>query len=172
MAGNKFVYADTDSVKFIDSGDVATKFEEYNAKRIADSKKNNAFATDKYGNTQYMGIYEKDAEYDEFVTLGAKKYAYSKNGKIELTVAGVNKKKGGKELEEHGGLEAFKEGFIFRKAGGTESIYNDETDRIYKIGGHDLRVTSNVYIKDSTYTLGLTAEYFNLVYQSKQLNVL
>lgn len=171
LAGDRFIYADTDSVKFIESRDVTTRFEEYNQKRIADSKQSGAFATDINGNIQYMGVYEHDADYDEFITMGAKKYAYSKNGKINLTVSGVNKMKGGQELEEHGGLGAFKEGFIFHKAGGTESVYNDEVDLILEIDGHELHITSNIYIKDSTYTLGLTAEYFNLIYKSKQLRV-
>ena len=43
------------------------------------------------------------------------------DGQIELhiTIAGVNKKKGAIELEQHGGLDAMQEGFTFVDAGGT-----------------------------------------------------
>lgn len=172
IVGQDFVYGDTDSVKFIMNSRTSATFDEYNKSRIAASKQNGAFATDKFGNTQYMGIYEMDAEYDSFVTMGAKKYAYQLGDKISLTVSGVNKKKGGKELKNNGGLEAFKAGFIFRDAGGTESIYNDRISTIINIDGHDLPITSNVYIKDSTYTLGMTAEYFNLIHKRKLKEVM
>lgn len=168
LVGNNFVYADTDSVKFVAScGD--TTFDEYNKQRIEESKLNGAYAVDKHGVTQYMGVYEMDAHYEDFVTMGAKKYAYLNGDKINVTVAGVNKKKGGIELQENGGLEAFKTGFIFRKAGGTESIYNDFISTAVEIDGHTLPITANVYIKDSTYTLGLTAEYFNLIYKARSI---
>lgn len=167
LVGQDFVYGDTDSVKFIGSR-ASTIFDEYNQQRIEESLKNGAYAVDSKGNTQYMGVYEKDAEYDRFITMGAKKYAYEIKSKINLTVAGVNKKKGGKELEKYGGLDAFKSGFVFREAGGTESIYNDYISTVISIDGHDLPITSNVYIKDSTYTLGMTAEYFNIIHRRLQ----
>ena len=45
-------------------------------------------------------------------------------------------------------------------AGGTESMYNDIRDPVrINIDGHELEITSNVYIKLSTYTLGVTGEY-------------
>lgn len=172
IAGQNFVYGDTDSVKFIMDDVCQHTFDEYNKTRIAYSKQNGAFAVDKNGKTQYMGVYEMDAEYDSFVTMGAKKYAYELDSKISLTVSGVNKKKGGDELKKHGGLEAFKSGFVFREAGGTESIYNDSISTVIDIDGHELPITSNVYIKDSTYTLGMTAEYFNLIHKRKLKEVM
>ena len=97
--------------------------------------------------------------------MGAKKYAYEyEDGSIGLTVAGVNKKKGAKELAAHGGLEAFKEGFVFKDAGGTESIYNDNPVVGYiEREGRKIWITSNVYIRDSEYTLGVTGEYWKIL---------
>lgn len=162
IAGHNAVYVDTDSVKYLGEAD----FSEYNAARIADSKKSGAYATDQHGVTHYMGVAEADGYYATFKTLGAKKYAYTKKpgGKCFVTIAGVNKKKGGPELDRYGGLEAFEPGFIFRDAGGTESIYNDHPDNgiIYR-EGKPLLITPNVVIKDSTYKLGLTAEYERLL---------
>lgn len=157
--GNNFIYCDTDSVKFIDDGTIS--FNKYNVSRKTDSIKNGGFAIDPSGKTHYLGLYEHDGTYKRFITMGAKKYAYvDEFDKLHITVAGVGKTKGAEELAEHGGIEAFKEGFIFYKAGGTESVYNDINEQFkVDINGKSLNITSNCLIKDSTYTLGLTGEY-------------
>ena len=166
LAGDNFVYADTDSVKYIGEID----FTGYNSERIAASKESGAYATDPSGETHYMGVYEADGFYAEFKTLGAKKYAYTykKGGATFVTIAGVTKRKGGVELDKYGGLKAFSPGFVFVEAGGTESIYNDHPE-IGEIEreGHSIYITPNVVIKDSTYTLGITAEYESLLKNSK-----
>lgn len=166
MAGEGFIYADTDSVKYIGNID----WSDYNKKRESDSRISGAYATDSKGVTHYMGVYEPDGYYHEFKTLGAKKYAYNyeHGGKTHVTIAGVTKSKGGAELDEHGGLSAFSPGFVFVKAGGTESIYNDHPE----IGtiireGRELTIYPNTVIKDSTYTLGITAEYESLLESSR-----
>lgn len=166
LAGANFVYADTDSVKYLGSIDWTA----YNNERIKASKKSGAYATDPTGVTHYMGVYENDGAYYEFKTLGAKKYAYTykEGGKTFVTIAGVTKSKGGAELDRHGGLKAFAPGFVFVDAGGTESIYNDHPDLgIIERDGHRMLITPNVVIKDSTYTLGITAEYESLLENSR-----
>lgn len=162
----QFIYCDTDSVKYLGEIDL-TKF---NNERIADSKKSGAYATDPKGITHYMGVYEKEHDMCEFRTMGAKKYVYRENpeDKLVCTIAGVSKNAGGKELEEHGGIAAFHEGFTFEKAGGLEAVYNDkpsitETER----DGRRISITSNVTLRPSTYTLGLTAEYKRLLTESR-----
>ena len=162
LAGENFVYCDTDSVKYIGNIDWTA----YNKQREKDSKASGAFATDPKGITHYMGVYEADGEYAEFKTLGAKKYAYNyeSGGKTYVTIAGVTKKSGGKELDENGGLKAFSPGFTFVKAGGTEAIYNDDPEiKTVVRDGKQINITPNIVIKDSTYTLGITAEYASLL---------
>ena len=162
LAGENFVYCDTDSVKYI--GDI--DWSSYNKQREKDSKASGAYATDPKGITHYMGVYEADGEYYEFKTLGAKKYAYNyePGGKTYVTIAGVTKKSGGKELDENGGLTAFSPGFTFVKAGGTEAIYNDDPEiKSIVRDGKQINITPNIVIKDSTYTLGITAEYASLL---------
>lgn len=160
----QFVYCDTDSVKYL--GEInLTKF---NTERIKDSKRSGAYATDPHGITHYMGVYEKEHDMCEFRTMGAKKYVYREtpNDKLVCTIAGVSKSLGGKELEEHGGITAFHEGFTFDKAGGLEAVYNDNPEqRDIVRDGHQLEVTSNVVLRPSTYTLGLTADYKRLLTQ-------
>ena len=124
---------------------------------------------DGYFDFLHLGFMEPDADYSEFITMGAKKYAYRyTDGKLGITVAGVNKKKGAEELEAAGGLSAFKEGFTFYKAGGTESVYNDHPEITSIIReGREIPITANLLIKDSMYTLGITAEYSRILQRAE-----
>lgn len=161
----RFVYCDTDSVKYLGSVD----FTSFNAKRRRRSEDNGAVASDPKGVRHYLGVMEHDADYAEFITMGAKKYAYRYlDGKLGITIAGVNKSKGAEELESAGGLKSFKEGFVFRKAGGTESIYNDfpQLDHLTREGSN-IPITANLYIKDSEYTLGITGEYARILQRAE-----
>lgn len=157
----QFVYCDTDSVKYLGDIDLTV----FNRQRITDSKRSGAYATDPAGITHYMGVYEKEHDMCEFRTMGAKKYVYRETPKDKLicTIAGVSKSLGGKELESHGGITAFREGFTFEEAGGLEAVYNDDIDKVIDIDGHSLKITSNVVLKPSTYTLGLSADYKRLL---------
>lgn len=150
-----FIYSDTDSIKYV--GDV--DFTEYNRTVEQEALRWKAYAADRNGEVHYMGEFESE-HYElpnRFKTMGAKKYVLEdKDKRLHITIAGVNKKEGGKEL---GKIENFKEGFVFNKAGGTESVFNDHVDMVIQRDGHDLHITDNVVIRDSSYTLGITAEY-------------
>lgn len=170
--GADFVYCDTDSVKYTGVVDWSA----YNAERVAECKESGAYATDPSGVTHYMGVFETEdnpetgVAYRYFKTLGAKKYAYvEKEGDgVHCTIAGVNKAKGGKELDKHGGLSAFAEGFIFTEAGGTQAVYNDSPQMNHvDIENHVLPVTANVAILPSEYTLGITGEYERILKYAK-----
>lgn len=170
--GAEFVYCDTDSVKY--TGNV--NWDAYNEDRIKECLESGAYATDPSGKTHYMGVFETEDNpetgyaYKYFKTLGAKKYAFiEKEGEgVHCTIAGVNKQKGGRELDEHGGLQAFEEGFVFKDAGGTQALYNDDPEiSEVEIDGHFLEITSNVAILPSEYTLGITGEYERIIKYSK-----
>lgn len=154
-----FVYADTDSVKYI--GDV--DWTEYNKQRRRASEKSGAWADDPAGIRHYMGVYEPDGIYDRFRTWGAKKYAYEEHGKLHITVAGVNKKLGAEELKDRGGLEAFEPGFVFQRAGGVDAVYNDSPSGTVTDGRHRLKLTKNVALVDGVYTLGIANEYEQVI---------
>ena len=169
IAGHNCIYVDTDSVKFIGEAD----FSEFNKNAIALSKQSHAFADDIKGKTHYMGVYEQEKTYARFKTLGAKKYVYEyEDGEVHCTIAGVNKKLGGKELmnvsRETGKdpLQLFTDGFVFKLAGGNEVIYNDfpndEEIELYVNGKKEI-ITRNESIIDSEYTVGITDEYAALL---------
>lgn len=150
-----FIYSDTDSIKYTGSVD----FSEYNRTVEEQALRWKAYAADRNGVVHYMGVFEDEGYKlpNRFKTLGAKKYVLEdKDKRLHITIAGVNKKKGGEELQK---IENFKEGFVFNKAGGTESVFNDHVDMVIQKDGHDLHITDNVVIRDSSYTLGITAEY-------------
>ena len=154
--GYDFVYCDTDSVKFIDNGNV--DFTGYNRKRKNDSLKNGGFADDQEGKRYYLGLFDYEGTYKQFITLGAKKYAYTdQDDNLYITIAGVGKSKGAEEMKT---INNFKEGFIFKAAGGTDALYNDDPviKEIKKPEGI-VKITSNVFIRQSSYTLGITGEY-------------
>ena len=163
-----FIYTDTDSIKY--QGDL--DLTKYNNIRIRDSKRSGAYATDPKGKTHYMGVFEYEGEYSDFITFGAKKYAYVKDGETGVTISGVNKELGAKEIDKAGGLTALKEGFTFKEAGGTEAKYNDDplSDGIdtITIDGCEIKITRNLCIKESTYTLGLTYDYKRLLEDSQR----
>lgn len=159
-AGETFVYCDTDSVKSLRPINI----KDFNEKAKSDSIKSGAHARDPKGQEHYMGIYETEDTYTRFLTWGAKKYAYEyEDGSPHITIAGVSKKFGAKELASKGGLEVLKPGFIFTDANKLESVYNDGNYGTYTMGDNTLYITRNVVLRPTTYQLGITAEYMRLL---------
>ena len=172
IVGDRYVYSDTDSVKYIKvRGDnIDELFDRYNYERKKQSISNSAYATDPHGVKHYMGVYEYEDTYTEFSTLGAKKYVYrTKDGKLHATIAGVNKKLAPEELESHGGIDVFRVGFTFSRSGGTESVYNDTAYGDYTVQNHIIKITQNVVIRPSTYTIGITDEYRRILADARNL---
>ena len=168
--GEGFIYCDTDSCKYVGDMD----WDKLNVDRKKKSEHNKTFATDPTGKKHYMGLFEYEGEYKEFKTMGAKKYAYvDQDDKLHITIAGVNKRIGAIELKRAGGLSAMKEGFVFKYAGGLEARYNDHPE-VHEFITEDnipIPVTRNVSLVENTKTLGLTAEYRELLYNIRKLKI-
>lgn len=162
IAGDLFVYCDTDSCKFIKDEtypNILLKIESLNKSLISDT-----YADDPSGHRHFIGVFEPDGSYRRFITLGAKKYAYEdEEGDLHITIAGVNKSAGARELAARGGLEALRVGFEFREAGGLESVYNDSAYGAYTIDNHSLFIGKNVVLRPSSYTVGITMEYASVI---------
>lgn len=153
-----FVYTDTDSVKYIGK---IPDVERYNKIRRDASRKSGAYARDKNGKLHYMGVYESEGTYDTFKTLGAKKYCYTKDGRLYSTIAGVSKKEGPVELKND--IDNFRVGFVFHDAAGLESVYNDEDFGEYQIDGHTVQITRNVVLRPSRYEIGIAGDYARIL---------
>lgn len=173
-----FIYADTDSLKYTGNVD----FTELNRHIEEQSRKMNGTATDRKGKEHVLGCYEWEYCTPMFLTWGAKKYCYmdpdayrrqtvaGTGDTWHITIAGVNKKEGAKELERAGGIEALlpdetgRPSYIFRESGGVEAVYNDYPEvQTIRIGKNELDVTRNVYLEQHPYTLSVTAEYERII---------
>lgn len=177
--GRDAVYCDTDSIKYI--GEHDADFEALN-NSIRKLNESCGIHPVKIGNDVYeLGIWEDDANYSEFITYGAKKYAYKyKEPKTDketgkklwygVTVAGLNKEKATKYINEKG-LKEFKIGKIFNEdiSGRLTPHYNDKIQWVDMMhDGHAIELTSNVALLPTTYTLNITAEYEALLNGSWQ----
>lgn len=167
IVGDNFVYCDTDSVKFLVRDDykrIVARIEEYNQGLKELSISNKGYADDKKGITHYLGVYEYEETYKQFKTLGAKKYAYTRqDGTFKITIAGVPKKAGAREM---GTIKNFNVGFVFRNSGKLESVYNDSDYGTYypdDSSEHRIEIRSNVVLRESTYEIGLSLEYMYLL---------
>ena len=156
------IYTDTDSIKFI--GNYDHIFNKINDEIV--SKDFDITPCSYYNNREvFMGVWDKENSYKQFITMGAKKYAYIyQNDKLGITVSGLNKKQGAEELKEKGGLSRFQLGEIFYKSGRTTAYFNDDID-IYTITVNNCTFTtsSNVAIVDTTYTLGITDTMLSII---------
>ena len=165
---DKTIYCDTDSSKAV--GVNVYDVDKFNEKIIALAEELGAYY-DCNGTRFYMGIaeHENDEPIARFKTLGAKKYAYHDREGFHITISGVSKAKNHDTgeyiaVEEMRCIKNFTTGFVFSKAGGNELVYNDNIG-IHKItiDGCTMETASNIAMLDSTYTIGITAEYAELI---------
>lgn len=162
LCGDRIVYCDTDSVKTL--GNIP--IQKLNDKLLKLAIQNKAYADDMNGKRHYIGLFESDGHYDRFITQGAKRYAYESDGQMGITVAGVSKKINEKTgvsfaVEELKTLDRFRVGMVWRKAGGTISVYNDNDDIMYTdpATGNQIRIRKNVAIVPSTYVMSYSKDY-------------
>ena len=160
--GEDIVYGDTDSVKYIEDHD--KDFIQLNEEWLALCDSNDISpSVHVNGKTTTLGVWEKEKRAAKFSFLGAKKYAYiTEKGEFKITVAGLNKKKGAKYLETHGGLEAFTIGTEIppKFSGRTTSHYIDVGEPYeITINGETFITGSSIATVPTTYEFGVTEEY-------------
>lgn len=161
--GEDVIYCDTDSIKFI--GDHQWQFDKKNEEIRAQADASGAYC-DISDRRIYLGVWEHEGKqfptYEEFKTLGAKKYVVKENEIYKSTIAGVNKKAGAAFFNEHG-IDSFKIGTKIENSGHLVAYYND--DEIHKIVVNHVEMTSasNVALVDDTYTIGVTEDYIDLL---------
>ena len=187
------LYADTDSLKLREGFnlEIIKKYNLYVENKIKKVSEElripiSKFAPyDKDGVSHMLGVFEKDAEYLEFKTMGAKKYAYIKykdNKKLkkednvieygeekskilEITISGVPKN-GAKAIKS---LDNFKNNFVFKfedtnkltliySENQLEINMTDYLGNIYKVNDK-----SGCCFLPATYELSMALDYANLV---------
>lgn len=181
IVGSDFVYCDTDSCKMRSPEKYIKKFDKYNEEWIkkADNCGLQYYAYTKNNEKQILGIADRESDYKEFITLGAKKYAViNKKNVLEITIAGVPKKAGALLL---GNIDNFKPGFVFKTSDSDSNslrqlwkktlFYNDDINEVLTIDGRQLNITSYVALERTTYELNITDEYQDLI-KENYLNTL
>lgn len=167
LTGEQTIYWDTDSSKAHITPEILTAIKKANEHIIEICKKHDAYYIDrKTKRAFYLGVYEHEtakASYANFKTLGAKKYAYTdRKNRLHCTISGVAKSRsplhpdGARELRS---IEKFRIGFIFHESGGKTLYYNHAPFHTETINGHAVEVGDNVAMVDSTYRIGVTREY-------------
>lgn len=190
------VYCDTDSMK-LKEGYNKKVIEDYNkfvinklkhVSKLLDIPYEKFSPKDSKGEKHILGVFDNDGKYDEFITQGAKKYAYTKwidkekikedtnvqeikGNKVkvlEITVAGVPKS-GALGLKN---LSEFKDDFVFdfKYTNKNLLIYceNQEKCCIIDYKGKEYQVTDKTgcCIVPTTYVLGKALEYADLISDS------
>ena len=175
------VYADTDSLKLLDGYDknVIIDYNKSVKERIKFVSNLLKIPIDKFqpkdikGEKHLLGVFDCETKkgdlftYKRFITQGAKKYAVEDfSGNINITVAGVPKKKGAKALKD---LNDFRDDFEFKSSitGKQTLIYLDdqqENDIVDYEGNryHNTDKTGCCLIPCS-YILGKALDYADLI---------
>lgn len=170
--GMEFIYGDTDSGKGTDvTGEVAKKVESLNRSIEKECLPRKAYYDMANGTRLYMGVFVNEGTMTDFRTLGAKKYAYTDDEGLHVTISGVPKKnsKGVTSADELCCIDNFKVGTVFKECGGIEARYHDlnspETKIFYDENGkpHEVTYGSNISMIDSEYTLGVGNDYGKLM---------
>lgn len=98
---NDFIYCDTDSVKIFNAEKHKKYFIRYNNEVYQKLKKcclhfgfseSSLKPKNQQGKEKLIGIWDFEGTYNRFKTLGCKRYLVEKDGKLDLTVSGINKK--------------------------------------------------------------------------------
>lgn len=164
IVGMDVVYIDTDSIKFIGIEHVR-EFEKCNEETLKLILESDIPPIVEIDNKTYtMGTWDNDGNYIVFKTLGAKKYCDIKEkdglAVFETTVSGMSKKLGAENIKCP---RNFKINRTMENIGRTISWYNESPIHNIMVNGEEIETASNIGVLDTTYTLGITGEYHEIL---------
>lgn len=182
--GTDYIYADTDSLKILNYDRHKKYFDNYNrniSKRLEKACMYHGFNPERIrpktieGIEKPLGVWDDETKkygaYPVFKTLGAKRYMYLDNGELHITVAGSNKKKTAKYLQDTFGkyyaFYKFDNNLCVPKShsGRTTSCYIDfetsgtVTDYQGNVG--DFHELTSVHVEQTEYNLSIASAYIN-----------
>lgn len=176
VVGMDTVYCDTDSIKFLHPGVHIPEFEAKNKILEKRAIANDIPAFCDVGANRYiLGVWDLDDLYIQFKTLGAKKYCgvewdekAAQSGKDPVrftsTVAGMNKKLGAENLKCCNNFRLCRR---MENVGRSISCFNNSKPHYIKVNGEEILTASNIGIIDTTYTLGVSNEYYEVLVNSQ-----
>ena len=191
-----YIYSDTDSLKVLNVENHIDYIEKYNRDVTAKVHKclrhydiDIKMAKPKTikGVEKPIGVWDYEGMYTRFKTLGAKRYMVEKDGKIEITIAGVSKKAGAEYLKHTYKtndkiFDAFTEDLEFPSIYDKDGIEENGSGKLchtyidYYMEGEIVDYMGNKYIyneqsgvhmENTDYTLNLEAQFKKLLYGVK-----
>lgn len=187
--GTDYVYSDTDSIKLLHPENHLDYIKKYNKAVV--EKLNEACAhygipfsmvspKTIEGKEKTLGVWDYEGTYERFKTLGAKRYMYEMDGKLHITVSGLNKEKGAKYLSEKFGNDKAFEMFHDEEfnltpfcikppfSGRMVSSYIDEETEGYikDYNGEIMHYNekSSLHLEETQYTLSMSDDYLKFLF--------
>ena len=165
---NDLVYTDTDSLFYLNDhswkwfyDDATRRLQEMCKARDIDFERTRP--RDKEGNKHPLGVLEFEPECQRFRSLGAKKYCEEREGKLYMTVSGVNK---AAVSALNGNIENFRDGFIFDKdfedVHKSEITYVDNMNPVTFPDGYHSELKHGINMRPTGYQLSIPTIYGNL----------
>lgn len=182
--GDDYIYSDTDSLKILNYDDHKEYIEWFN-ETIVDKMKLMCVSYDldvnllepktKKGVSKMMGVWDFEGTYNQFKTLGAKRYLVERDGKLQLTVAGLSKQNGiNYMLQQCGGdinkvFDMFSDSLHIPRTDtgkNTHSYIDIEMDihvTDYQGNGLDMKILSGIHLETCDFTLSLSDQYMDFL---------
>lgn len=177
--GNDYVYADTDSVKYLNTEEHQDIFDLYNnyvIKKIQMVSRKRRLPINDFmpytnsGKPAIIGVWDFEGVYSRFKTCGAKRYITEKNGKIEITVAGLGKKPGTEFLKQFKNpFDEFNNGLYVPKGHTGKQTH---TYCEYEISGEITDYQGNtapyhelsfIHLEECEYNFNISSEYLKFI---------
>lgn len=178
--GEDYIYSDTDSIKCINAESHMDYFSGYNkliTKKV--SRVLNYYGIDASeaspktikGEMKQIGVWDwetKGNSYTEFKTCGAKRYMYTQNGEIHITIAGLPKKAGAKYISgKKSPYDFFSDGMKIPadKTSKLISTYIDDGFTVHNIDylGNEFTAIENsaVHMEGARFEMSETSEFID-----------
>lgn len=176
--GNDYIYADTDSLKVLNGNapehlahirrhneNIQRKIKKCLEYHKLDPELSAAYTPT--GKRKELGVWEYEGTYSRFKTLGAKRYMVEDDGKVNITVSGINKRDAVPYILDQGGdpFEFFSPDMVIPPghAGKMIPFYGDHEIRgkVRDRDGvvYDYYEKSYVYMEPGGYSLSLAPTY-------------
>lgn len=186
--GEDYIYSDTDSIKTVNREnhiEYINKYNEMIRNRLYKAMDFHGLSHDLIepktvkGEKKCLGVWDFEGYYERFKTLGAKRYMVQKDGKVNITVSGLNKKIAVPYLKQKFGDDIFKE---FKQGLYVPPEYTGKNTHTYidnersgvlidylgnKCAYHEL---SAVHMEGSDYHLSLSKEYVDYLTEIKTIS--
>ena len=182
--GCDYVYSDTDSIKAINHEkhmDYINKYNDMIRTQLYEAMKYHGIPRDAIepetikGVKKCLGVWDYEGKYTRFKTLGAKRYMVEKDGEINITVSGLNKKIcvpylmkkwGKKDVFEHFNDDLYIPPEYTGK--NTHTYIDDErigtvTDYLGNVANY--KELSGVHLMKADYSLSISREYSDYLRQ-------